>query len=329
MTIYDIAREAGVSASSVSRVINNRPGVNREMRQKIQRLLEQHHYLPGKITPEAEEKSRLVGVLVADIRAQHHIRGAYHIANELSRHDYYSMILNTGDSDEQRARGIQMLAQRRVEAVVLMGSTYQTPAVCEAIREHLPKTPIFMMNGFLDLPNVYGVLTDERSGIADCVQLLAAKGRRHIAFFVDKPTPSSQLKTEGFSLGMSRLGVPEKDLWVYRRVPASSEGGYQAARRLLRDHPDLDGLICSQDIIACGAMRALQARGKQVPQDVAVIGTDNSEYAEICTPALTSLDNMIFDSSVTIAHKLIDRLHGYSTNQRTLLLTNIVERAST
>ena len=62
-----------------------------------------------------------------------------------------------------------------------------------AIREHLPKTPIFMMNGFLDLPNVYGVLTDERSGIADCEQLLAAKGRRHIAFFVDKPTPSSQL----------------------------------------------------------------------------------------------------------------------------------------
>jgi len=329
MTIYEIAREAGVSASSVSRVVNNKPGVNKKTRQKIQLLLEKYHYVPNDAARGlATSNSKLVGILIADIRAQHHIRGAYHIANELARHNYFSMILNTGNSDEERVACIQLLRQRQAEAAVLMGSIFQTEAIEAAIGQFLPDTPIFMMNGFINLPNVYGVLTDERSGIEDCVALLGRKGKRRIAFFVDQPTPSSKLKEEGFVRGMAALGC-RGDLWIYRGVEGSQRGGYDAAKRLLTEHPEVDGLICSLDIIACGAMRAIQESGRRIPRDVAVVGVDNSNYAEICTPGLTTLDNMIFDSSVTIAHKLIDQLNGNSTNQRTLLLTNIVEREST
>ncbi len=330
MTIYEIAREAGVSASSVSRVINNKPGVNKQMRVKIQQLLEKYHYVPNEAARGlVTSNSKLVGVLIADIRAQHHIRGAYHIANELARHNYFCMILNTGNSDEERTACIQLLRQRQAEAAVLMGSTFRTAAVQVAIEQFLPDTPIFIMNGFIDLPNVYGVLSDERWGIADCVAMLGRKGKRSIAFFVDQPTPSSALKTEGFIRGMAALGREEAGLWIYRDVEGSQNGGYEAAKRLLAEHPEVDGLICSQDIIACGAMRAIQKSGRSIPGDVAVIGVDNSSYAEICTPRLTSLDNMIFDSCVTIAHKLVDVLNGDSTNQRTMLLTSIVEREST
>ena len=219
--------------------------------------------------------------------------------------------------------------ERQAEAAVLMGSTFRTTAVQVAIEQFLPDTPIFMMNGFIALPNVYGVLSDERWGIADCVAMLGRKGKRSIAFFVDQPTPSSALKTEGFIRGMAALGREESGLWIYRDVEGSQNGGYETAKRLLAEHPEVDGLICSQDIIACGAMRAIQNSGRSIPADVAVIGVDNSSYAEICTPRLTSLDNMIFDSCVTIAHKLVDVLNGDSTNQRTMLLTNIVEREST
>lgn len=330
MTIYDIAREAGVSASSVSRVVNNKPGVNRRTRERIQALLQKYNYAPN-VTARGlvTRNSQLVGILVADIRTQHHIEGAYHIARELAAHDYYGMILNTGDSDAERATGIRTLEQHQVKAAVLMGSIFQTETVRAAIAQHLPETPVFMLNGFLNLPNVYGVLSDERAGVEDCVRLLAARGRRHIAFFVDRPTPSSVLKTQGFKNGMAALGVPERDLWIYDGVDGSLDGGADTLRRALAEHPDLDGLICSLDIIACGALRALRESGVAVPQDVAVIGIDNSVYAEICTPRLTSLDNMILDSGVTIAHKLIDCLEGRTSNQRTLLYTAIVEREST
>lgn len=330
MTVYDIAREAGVSVSSVSRVINNKPGVSKERRERIRLLLQEHHYQPNEAARElVTSSSKMVGILVADVRIQHHIEGAYHIAHELAQHGYCSLILNTGSTDREYEDAIQTLGRRNVEAAILMGSVFQSQTIRAAVQLYLPDIPIFMLNGFLDLPNVYGVLSDEKSGVEDCVRLLAKKGRRRIAFFVDNPTPSSLCKTQGFQSGMAALGVPAEDAWLYQRVDGSVQGGYETTRRLLAEHPEVNGLICSLDIIACGAIQAIHAAGKRVPEDIAVIGIDNSIYTEICVPHLTSLDNMIFDSGVMIAHKLIDCLEGRESNQKTLLFTRIHERDTT
>ena len=186
-----------------------------------------------------------------------------------------------------------------------------------------------MLNGFLNLPNVYGVLSDERGGVENCVRLLERKGRRRILFIVDAPTPSSKLKTQGFIDGMTALGYKRKDLCIYSGVEGSIRGGYMTMKKAIKENPDLDGVICSLDIIACGALHALREEHVSVPGQVSVIGIDNSPYAEICTPQLSSLDNMTLDSGMTIAHKLIDCLEGRTTNQRTLLYTNIVERGTT
>lgn len=330
LTIYDIAKAAGVSASTVSRVANNKPGVNAKTREKVQQLLEEHHYVPndaarGLVT----SSSHLVGILIADIRTQHHVEGAYYIANELEKLDYYSIILNTGNSDEARASSLRILERRKVEAAVLMGSVFQTEVVADAICQYLPDIPVFMLNGFINQPNVYGVLTDERTGVEECVALLARKNKKKIAFMVDSPTPSSVLKLQGFLNGMEKLGVNEKEAWVYKGVEGTVEGGYHIMKRALAEHPEIDGVICSLDIIACGALRALREQGIKVPSRVGIIGIDNSIYADICTPRLTSLDNMLLDSGITIAHKLVDCLKGRSTNQKTMLFTNIVEREST
>lgn len=330
MTIYDIARIAGVSASSVSRVVNNKPGVSPKMRTKIQAIFDEYHYVPNEAARGlVTNSSKLVGILIADVRTQHHTDGAYHIAKELAGRGYCGLILNTGDSDEERTKGIQILEQRKVEAAVLMGSAFQTRAIQDAISRCLPDIPVFILNGFLDLPNVYGVLSDEKSGVESCVSFLAKKGHQKIAYFVDRPTPSSNLKTQGFINGMNRLGLEEKDLWIYKDVDGSLAGGYEHMLRVLIEHKEVNGLICSLDIIACGALRALHDKGLRVPEDVAVIGVDNSIYAEICTPRLTSLDNMVLESGVTIAHKLVDSLEGHNTNQRTMLFTNIIERETT
>lgn len=327
MTIYDIAREAGVSASTVSRVVNDKPGVKKATRERVLALLKQYQYVPndaarGLVT----SSSRMVGILAADIRQEHHIASMYHIVQELARHGYCGLVFNGGASEAERIAGLEMFARHSVEAAVLMGSIFQTEKVRRAIARCLPKSPVFMLNGFLDLPNVYGVLADDRAGVRDCVRLLAGKGRRAIALLVDQPTPSSQLKTLGYEDGVRELNA---EPWVYAGVEATAQGGYEAALRALSEHPGLDGLVCSQDLIACGAQRALLDRGLRVPQDVGVVGVDNTVYAEVCAPKLTSLDTMAFDSGVLIAHKLIDCLEGRDTNHRTLLFPSIVEREST
>ncbi len=237
VTIYDIAREAGVSASTVSRVINDKPGVNRQTRERIRALLAEHRYVPNEAARGlVTQSSRLVGVLVADIRNQHHIEGAYYIAQELARLGYCALVLNTGGSDEERAAGIRMLETRKVEAAVLMGSIFQTEAVRDAIACSLPEAPVFMLNGEMDLPNVYSVLSDDRAGTADCVAYLAERGRKRVAFLVDQPTPSSRLKQLGYEDGAARAGMRALTIGG---VEGSVEGGYAAAKALLAGHPDV------------------------------------------------------------------------------------------
>lgn len=326
MTIYDIAREAGVSASTVSRVINDKPGVNRATREKVRALLERYHYMPNEAARGlVTSSSRLVGVLAADIRNQHHTEGAYYIAQELSKLGYCALLLNTGGSDEERAAGIRMLQTRKVEAAVLMGSIFQTEAVRKAISESLPDVPVFMLNGQIDLPNVYSVLSDDRAGTAAAVAYLEKKGRRRIAYLLDQPTPSNRLKLQGYEDGMKQIGGAS---CVIGGAEASAAGGRAAMKRLLEEYPDVDGVICSVDIMACGAMQTIAESGRRVPEDIAVIGTDNSVYCEISTPRLTSLNTMIFESGMMIAHKLVDCLEGRGTNQKTMLFTSIVPRES-
>ncbi|MGN0995975.1 MAG: LacI family DNA-binding transcriptional regulator [Candidatus Ventricola sp.] len=327
MTIYDIAREAGVSASTVSRVINDKPGVNPATRERIRALLAQRHYAPNEAARGlVTHSSRMVGVLVADIRNQHHIEGAYYIADELAKLGYCALVLNTGNSDEQRAEGIRLLQTRKVEAAVLMGSIFATDAVRDAIARSLPSVPVFMLNGDIELPNVYAVLSDDRAGTAACVELLVRQGRRHVAYLVDQPTPSSLLKTQGYLDGAARFGL---EPLVVRGVEGSRDGGFAAMTRLLQEHPEVDGVACSLDIVACGALRAIQDSGRRVPQDVAVVGTDNSVYCEICTPMLTSLDTRVFQSGVMIAHQLVDCLEGRGVSRRTMLFPGIVQRETT
>ena len=326
MTIYDIAREAGVSASTVSRVINDKPGVNKATREKVRALLDKYRYAPNEAARGlVTSSSRLVGMLVADIRNQHHIEGAYYIAQELSKLGYCALLLNTGGSDEERAAGIRMLQTRNVEAAVLMGSIFATDAVRDAIADSLPDVPVFMLNGELDLPNVYSVLLDERAGTAAAVRYLMDKGRKKIAYLLDAPTPSNRLKLQGYEEEIRRHDAMPM---VIGGAEASVAGGREAMERMLAAYPDVDGVICSVDIMACGAMQAIGKSGRRVPEDIAVIGTDNSVYCETCSPQLTSLNTMIFESGMMIAHKLVDCLEGRGTNQKTMLFTSIVSRGS-
>ena len=184
MTIYDIAREAGVSASTVSRVINKKKGVNSEKRILIEGLLKKYNFEPdASARGLVQQSTKIIGILMSDIRTSHHAEGAYYIEQELKKHGYTCIIINSGFSDETREESIRTLFSRRVEAVMLIGSTFQTENMKKAIQKYFNNLPVIIENGFIDLPNVYCVLADEQNGIADCVRLLHAKGKKTHCFY--------------------------------------------------------------------------------------------------------------------------------------------------
>lgn len=329
MTIYDIAKLAGVSASTVSRVANHKPGIKEETRRQIQELLDKYDYRPDETARGlVSQSSRMIGILITDIRYAHHVDIAYHIEKQMEQHGYCSLILNTGLSDEKKVQAIKVLSQRRVDGAILVGSTFQCDAVKQALSSSLNTKPVVITNGYLELPNVKGVLVNEKEGIEDCVELMVKKGRTKLAFVLPNQTPSNLLKQKGFILGMTALGWKKEDLWIYT-APTTLEDGRKVTEQILEEHPDVEGIIFGEDLSAVSAVRTLLDRNIPVPGQVAVIGVDNSRYCDICYPRLTSLNNKMVEMSFEAARILLDDLEGRKNPEKIMLFSGIVEREST
>lgn len=335
MTIYDIAREAGVSASTVSRVINNRAGISESTRKKVQKLLDQYQYTPdvaarGLVT----QASKFIGILIEDIRVSHHTESAYVIEQEMTRQGYTCITFSTGIESEQKAKYMKILEQRRVEGAIFIGAMFEDEAVKESIKQHLSGIPIVVINGDLGLPNTYSVLADEERGMEACVSLLVKKGRRKIGYLMDVENPANRRKKLGFCTGMLRNGLSTDEKMIFSEVdgtigPKSSvERGRLETIELLRKYPDVDGILCETDMLAIGCMKQLREQGISVPDQVAVIGVDNSLYGQVCTPTLTTVDNKSGEMSLTAANMLLDVLQKRTVNHKMILMTDVIERES-
>ena len=124
-----------------------------------------------------------------------------------------------------------------------------------------------------------------------------------------------------------KLGMDLED-WGYR-TENTLEGGEEATRQILKDHPDVEGIVYAVDLLAVGGLQVLHERQIPVPDQVAVVGINDSTYAQICTPTLTSLDNKRMDASVMAARILVDHICGKKTANRVMLLPDLVIRKST
>ena len=328
-TIYDIAEKAGVSASTVSRVINNYPYVNKETRAKVLKVIAESNYIQNDSARSlATQSTKMAGILIADVRTTHHTEGVYYVEHEFSKNGYSCLIYNTGTDPEQQAKYIQILSQKKVEAVVLMGSVFQNVTVQNAIMVCMPDTPVAICNGYLDGQNIYGVTSDERGGVMNAVKLLADKGRRNIAFLTNKLTPSNQNKVDGFNDGLKLYVKGGKEEVV--EIQSGEVSDYEeATRRLIQTRPETDAIIFSEDYVAIAGLHALYEMGISVPDQVAVVGMNNSRYAQISNPALTSIDNMLYDTSLIAVRNLLEVLKGERVNHRMSIGTAIVERSST
>lgn len=330
MTIYDIAREAGVAASTVSRVLNNKPGIKAETREHVRSIMEKYNFTPDQAARGlVMQSSKIIGILMQDIRVVHHIDSAYIIEQEMTQRGYCCITMSTGMADEKMAEYIKILEQRRVEGAILIGSMFGTEQVKKSIQEHLSNIPIVVVNGYLDLPNVYGVLVDEERGIERCVELLWSKGKEKLAFVVDWDSPSNRSKQRGFVTAMLYHGWKKEDIWLYQAKESSVEGGYEAAQRVVAEHPDVQGIVYSVDVTAVGGIRALHDLGRKVPEQVAVTGVDNTVYGEICMPKLTTLDNRLVELSSTASDILLSAMEGGARSSKMMFFTEIVEREST
>lgn len=331
MTIYDIAKLAGVSASTVSRVANGKPGVSRKAREKVEKLLRQYNYVPDENARTLVlQSSRTIGILTDDLETFHQTDGVHKAEAELMRQGYYCFVKYVDSGGGALENSLIDLARHRVAGAICFGATFRNADEMIRLTErHLPDTPIVMVNNNSIFPseNIYSVGAEEQDGFVRSVEMMVSRGRHNLALLLNENRISGPTIQQGFELGLSRC--PQVQGRLFDGIPATVKGGRQAARRVLEEYPELDGLICSHDLIAIGALQVLQHQGIQVPEQVAILGENNTRFCEVCIPELSSLDTMIGNSSIIGARTLLDVLSKRSASHRIMLQMEIVERGTT
>lgn len=290
MNIYDIAKEAGVSIATVSRVINNKGTVSDSTRAKVVAVLERSGYTPSAIARGMVSKSlKTVAVLTIDIRVPHYAQQAYTIEQEFSRRGYEVILCNTGRGIEATIRYLRAVMEKQIDGIILVGSIFSSLGHDEKVEALLRNTPVVLSNGHLNLPNASSVCLDDEAGSALAVEHMVAQGKKNLWFVRDLPTAGAAAKQEGFVKACACHGDRVRGRII--ETDFSVEGGKKAAKKLLTSCEAFDGIICGEDETAVGVVKGLQAAGLRVPHDVAVSGYNNSIYAGMCEPRLTSIDN--------------------------------------
>lgn len=289
MNIYDIAKEAGVSIATVSRMLNNSGYVSEKTKIKIQKVLDKHDYTPSPIARGMVSKSmKTIAVITVDIRVPSHALTAYMIEQDFASKGYHVILCNTGGSLENTMKYIKLMADRLVDGLIFVGSIFNKICKDEKIIQAIGKLPVVLANGQLDLPNSYSVLVDDGGGIEKMVRYLHDKGYAQIAYVKDLDTGSARNKTKSFLKVMKKNGIsdPETDVFY---CDYGIDGGRNAAKKILDASKKYDAVVFGEDLTATGGMQQFLEAGLRIPKDIAISGFNNSEYAMICN--MTSVDN--------------------------------------
>lgn len=327
MNIYDIAAEAGVSIASVSRVINNNGRVGKETRKKIEQVLQKYNYRPNAAARGLVTKSmRTIGILTVDIRVTHYANAIYILEQAMHRMGYNVIVCNTGGFMKENLYYMRMLLNRQVDGLVLIGSVFEELSDNAEGMEYLRRQPVVIANGSLPLDNAFSVLVDDPLGTRLSVQHLVKKGYSDIYYVQDLNTGSADRKAEGFCAAMQAAGLPGEERIL--RSGYGLDAGAQMAENLLQSDKKISALVFGEDSTALGAMKVLQKAGMRIPQDIAIVGYNNSEYARMSTPEMTSVDNRYQLLGEYSAKLMVDLLEGNDSAVDVTIRPILVERES-
>lgn len=318
LTIYEISKLAGVSITTVSRVLNGSDKVNTDTKMKVEEVIRRYGYVPKQSARNFTRKDVLaVGLLMDDIRHAYMSELAYAINQELGIWKVEPVLCNIPDIEREFITQVDNLVERKVNGIILLGSVFENKICRVAIEKRYSELPFVTVNANLALPNVREVLQDQIQGTREAVSYLYQCGKRKIGWIYYHKSHSDRKKHEGFLQGVSEYKLPAD--YMCETDDKSLEEGIRATEILLGSHPDTDAIIYSSDSLAVGGIHYMNRNGIPIPDRIAVIGFNNSRSAKECYPTLTSIDNRTNEAGRAAAQMMIDILNGQKTENRMLV----------
>lgn len=211
MNIYDISKKAGVSIATVSRVMNGSSNVSEKTRQKILAVIEENDYTPNAFARGLGLKSmKTVGFLCADSSDHFFSRAVYYLERALRSNNYDAILSCTGIDLDTRKQYLKMLLGKKVDAVILVGSTFIEPVASrnQYIIDAASEVPVIILNGYLKAPNVYCVLTDDVTIVRQTASAYLKQDHQDLLFLYRSESYSGRHKLQGFKSAYEKHGIP-------------------------------------------------------------------------------------------------------------------------
>lgn len=327
-TIKDVAARAGVSFTTVSHVLNETRPVSADARRRVLAAVEEIGYLPSAVARSLRKsETKIIGVLVPNVDNPFFAELVVGV-EECCRQAGFSVFLCNSDNNPKRQQQyMRTLLEKRVDGM-LLSSAGDATALARIFK--LATVPAVTVDRVVADARADRVSVDNLDGAYKAVRHLVELGHKRIAC-ISGPAEFdvTRERVQGWRRAQEEAGF-QADESLLLESDFSSSGGYEAARRLLGEHPEMTALFASNDLMALGALRAAAERGVRVPQQLSVVGFDDIELSSYVYPGLTTVGCSIRELGREAGRVLIDRIENPGAPLKDVQLTpRLVLREST
>lgn len=322
-TIKDVAKLAGVSTATVSRVMNGSGYVNPSTKEKVKDAIKELDYRPNDVARSLYKgRSKMIALFVPDIMNPFFPQVARAVEDVTNHHGYTFILCNTDDELEKEQTYLNALQQKSVDGIIIVSSTISEETINKI------KTPIVALDRIIG-SNLSSVTVNNREGARVAVRHLKSIGCRRIAHISG---PEHVSNTQGRLRGY--LDEVKDEDWFLSSYVVTGEYYFdkavQVTKTLLTEHPEIDGIFVGNDLMGVGALKGAQELGINVPEDLSIIAFDGIMLGETTSPSLTTMAQPIYEIGARAAEILLEQIndHDFQTQQEEFTV-QLIEREST
>lgn len=309
-SIKDVAKRSGTSISTVSNVLNKRRKVSDELARRVIRAVEELGYVVNPVASSLKShKTGVIGVIITDINCIFFPPMLKGICNMLSAAGYTVSLYDTRQSPEREIKYIELLSNMMAEGVILDSvAAASQKAYFETLGHKSGGMPIVCVENDMRPFGFDSVMIDNRAGAYTAVKHLIEMGCRRIVHISNSNASMiAKNRQDGYWDALKDAGI-SRDPALICEGDFSPQSGYRGMSKVIRSGVSFDGVFAANDQMAIGALRALDAAGMKVPDDVKIVGYDNTFVSSMVNPSLTTISVPGYEMGTVAAQLLLDRM---------------------
>ncbi len=307
-TIRDVAEKAGVNISTVSRVLNGKMHVEDQTRERVMQAVEELGYRPNLLAKALKErKSSTIALIVPNIRNQVFTALASGVEDMAIKCGYNLFLCDTGNDISIERSYIESLRERFVDGIIFATATSESEHLLKLNDDGFPMVLLLRHMG----ANIDAVYCDNYKASVDGTDYLFQKGCSRIAFLGgDRKISAYNERFNGYRDSVESHGLKVIDKLTYTGHETTFDAGYKAMTEYMKAYPDIDGLIATSDNEAIGAINAVKAAGKKVPDDIKVLGFADLDIVKYFDPPLSVMRQPLYEMGSAAVEMLIERINN-------------------